>query len=148
VLYRHNVATRIVDAMSRAYFVPKLVMQVRIVLADRYVIVENVERNVIRAHVRRDNYVKMVLVWPVVGRISIVATIDRASTVNVWIHVNVIMLAVRMRFVKLLIIEFFVSVRTAIKGSRRKSVRPSNANRTMIVKMIRDVLKVRAEIHA
>lgn len=135
--------------MTRLVFsVQRLVIQTMNVLAVRYALVVNVERNVILELVQLVNYVNTELALPVVVRIWIVPAIDRVSMDNVWTLVCVITLVARMLCVKYPNIEQFASVPTDSKVNRSKDAYLMNAKRMMTVNTISNVITVHARILA
>lgn len=133
--------------MRLAYFVRTAVRRTMSVPADKSVIVVDVVKSVIQAHVHLDNFARVEHVWPVAGQTVIVPLSTRASTDNVWIRASGRICAERTPSARSLIIVSFACVRTASKVNRPKSVCNLSARPTMIVIRTKSVLKDHAEIN-
>lgn len=118
------------------------------VLAGKYVLEVNAERNVIPALVHQDNYVRTGLVLLVVVQIWIVPAIGLVSMVNVWILASEIMHVERMLCVKCQNTEQFVSVQMDSKVNQSKDVHLTNVKPMKIVNTINNAIMDHVKILA
>lgn len=124
-----------------------VVVSIQTVPADKSATKANVVRNVRKVAVRRDNYVKMAPVCPDVRQTVIAQLTGHALMDNVLILVRMIVLAVKMQFVKQQIIELFVYALTVSEVNHHASAFHSSVKRMTIVTLVQFAIMANVKTH-